>query len=79
MDVGHLAAQGLDVDGHCFTLSGSLEHAVAQGIERDAAVHGTGIDIYVAHFAGQVFGHGALSARRMAVNGYGNLFHYFIV
>ena len=43
--------------------------AVAQGVERDGAIHGAGVDVGYAELLGQVFGHGAFAARRVAVDG----------
>ena len=68
MDVVHAAAQGFGVDAF------GSEQPVAQGIEGDTTVHGSGIYIDVAYLPGQVFGHRALAARRMAINGNGYLF-----
>ena len=53
----------------------ALKQSVTQGKQGDRAVHGSRVNIYIAHFAGQVLGHRALSARRVAVNCYRNLFH----
>ena len=69
VDVGHLGLQLVGLYGAVGT-----EESGAEGIEGDAAVHGSGVDVDVAHGAGQVFGHRALAARGVAVNGNGNLF-----
>ena len=81
LDVRHLLAQCLLVDDFTNVLpltTNLLEDSMTQGIEGDATVHGTCVDIHIAHLAGQILGHGALAARRMAVNSYRNLFHHFI-
>ena len=72
LDVGHLAAQLVLLDA----VVG--KQAIAQGVERDAAIHGSCVNIYIAHFAGQVLGHCAFAARTVAVNSYCNLFHIFL-
>ena len=69
-DVGHLFLKGF-----CLHTAVTLEESLVQGIEGDATVHGTGIDIDVTDLTGQILGHRALTARTVAVDGYGNLFH----
>ena len=69
----HLLLQHLSIDGTVGT-----EHVVTQGVKSDAAIHGSGIDIDISHALGEVFGHCALSARRVAVNGNSDLFHILI-
>ena len=68
--VGHGCLKSLCVDVALW-----VYHAVLHGIEGDAAIHGAGVDIDVAHLACEVFGHGALAAGGVAVYGYGYFFH----
>ena len=70
VDVGHLLLQFL----YLYTTV-SLEEPLAKGIESDATVHGTRVDIDVANLTGKVFGHGALAARAVAVDGDGYFLH----
>ena len=55
--VGHGGTKALGVD-----VALGVYHAVLHGVEGDAAVHGTGVDVDVAELACEVFGHGALAA-----------------
>ena len=57
VDVGQLLAQSCLVDA----VGG--EQPVAEGIEGDAAVHGTCVDVYIAYLACKVLGHRTLTAR----------------
>lgn len=56
-DLGHEGFEAVGLDGAI-----GIEQLVAQGKEGDGAVHGAGIDVDVAYFAGEVFGHGAFAA-----------------
>ena len=58
MNIGHLSAQLVFVDA---AISG--KQPMTKGKQRNTAIHGTRIYIYIAHFASQIFGHGALAAR----------------
>ena len=69
-DAGHLPLKLHGVDAPV-----GLDQSATQGIEGHAAVHGSCVHVNIAHPTGKVLGHGALSARRMAVNGNRNLLH----
>ena len=58
MDMGHLGLQLVGLDAAIL-----VEQSLSEGIEGDAAVHGASVDIDIAHFTGEILGHGALSAR----------------
>ena len=70
MDVRHL---GFEFGGlHAAVV---IEQALAEGIEGDTTVHGTCVDIDIAHLAGQILGHRALTARAVAIDCNRYLFH----
>ena len=71
---GYLRHQRLKLSA--FHTAVSIEKVVTQRKKGDGAIHGTCVYIDVADAAGQVFGHGALAAGRIAVDGYCYLFHY---
>ena len=70
VDVVHATAQTSFVDAAI-----SSKQPVAQGKKGDTAIHGTCIYINIAYLAGQIFGHRALSTRRVTINSDCYLFH----
>ena len=52
----------------CLYAAIGIKQIVAQGVECYAAIHGACIYIYIAHFAGQVLGHCAFTARAVAID-----------
>jgi hypothetical protein len=50
---------------------------VLHGIEGYSPVHGSCIYVDIPDFTGQVFGHGALPAGRIAINGNDDFFHFY--
>ena len=66
----HLSFEGIGTNAPVV-----IKQTLAQGVECDTAVHRTRVDIDVAHLAGQVLGHRALSARAVAIDGNRYLFH----
>ena len=69
-DVGHLAVQPFGIDAAV-----GQEEVVALRIEGDSTVHRTTVDVDIAHFARQLFGHRALATRTVAIDGNHDFFH----
>ena len=70
VDVLHLLFEGIGIDAAVFK-----EQTMTKGVEGDRAVHGTCVYIDISDLPGEVFGHRALAARGVAVDGNGNFFH----
>ena len=70
VDIGHLRLQFLGLH-----TAVSLKQSFSQGIEGDATVHGTRVNIDVADLTGKVLGHSALSTGAVAVDGDGDFLH----
>ena len=54
------------------------EHSATHSSKSDGAIHGAGVNVYVAHHLGKVFRHRALATRRVAVDGYRYFLHSYI-
>ena len=72
VDIVYLMAELVRVD------AAVVQQSVLDAIQGDGPVHGSAVDVDVPDFACQVFGHGALAARRESVDGNDYLSHRFL-